>query len=188
VGLDLVAEGGGQRRGPHALPGEPAVQPAQPGVEGVEEPVAQEFGAGEHRVAGALANDRASAVVSVRNWSRVWPVRRCSVITRNGRPEAVIMACQAWRRSRRTLDLLSTSGALEQIRQAEADIAAGKAVDADELRRQLAAREERESRADQAHRLSLPPAARRALTEAPPVGLPPAVASARGRVRHRCPA
>lgn len=45
-----------------------------------------------------------------------------------------------------TLDLLSTPGALEQIRQAEADIAAGEAVDAEELRRLLAARVERESR------------------------------------------
>jgi antitoxin YefM len=45
-----------------------------------------------------------------------------------------------------TLDLLSTPGALEQIRQAEADIAAGEAVDADELRRQLAAPAQRESR------------------------------------------
>lgn len=45
-----------------------------------------------------------------------------------------------------TLDLLSTPGALEQIRQAEADIAAGKAVDADELFRQLAARAQREER------------------------------------------
>jgi antitoxin YefM len=37
-----------------------------------------------------------------------------------------------------TLNLLSTPGAVEQIRQAEADIAAGKAIDAAELRRQLA--------------------------------------------------
>ena len=39
-----------------------------------------------------------------------------------------------------TLDLLSTPGSVEQIRQAEADIAAGRAIDADELRRQMAAR------------------------------------------------
>lgn len=45
-----------------------------------------------------------------------------------------------------TLDLLSTPGALEQIRAAEADIAAGQAIGADELRRQLAARAEREQR------------------------------------------
>jgi antitoxin YefM len=68
------------------------------------------------------------------------------VITRNGRPEAVIMAVSDLEAMEETLDLLSTPGALEQIRQAEADIAAGEAVDADELRRQLAARAEGESR------------------------------------------
>jgi prevent-host-death family protein len=49
------------------------------------------------------------------------------VITRNGRPEAVLMA-------------VSDLEALEQIRQAEADMAAGDVIDAAELRRQLAAR------------------------------------------------
>jgi antitoxin YefM len=45
-----------------------------------------------------------------------------------------------------TLDLLSTPGALEQIRKAEADIAAGRADDADDVRRLLAERAEREQR------------------------------------------
>jgi antitoxin YefM len=62
------------------------------------------------------------------------------VITRNGRPEAVIMAVSDLETLEETLDLLSTPGAVEQIRQAEADIAAGQAIDADELRRQMAAR------------------------------------------------
>ncbi|MDG4767255.1 hypothetical protein O7632_24630 [Solwaraspora sp. WMMD406] len=44
-----------------------------------------------------------------------------------------------------TLDLLSTPGVLEQIRQAEADITAGQAIDVAELRRQLAARARREA-------------------------------------------
>jgi hypothetical protein len=43
-----------------------------------------------------------------------------------------------------TLDLLSTPGALEQIRAAEAQIAAGEATDADGLRQLLAERAERE--------------------------------------------
>ncbi len=68
------------------------------------------------------------------------------VITRNGRPEAVIMAVEDLAALEETLDLLSTPGALDQIRQAEVDIAAGDVVDADELRRQLAARAERERR------------------------------------------
>lgn len=68
------------------------------------------------------------------------------VITRNGRPEAVILAVSDLEALEETLDLLSTPGALEQIRQAETDIAAGAAVDADELRRQLAIRGQREQR------------------------------------------
>jgi len=68
------------------------------------------------------------------------------VITRNGRPEAVLMAVSDLEALEETLDLLSTPGALEQIRQAEVDIAAGAAIDAAELRRQLTARAEREQR------------------------------------------
>lgn len=68
------------------------------------------------------------------------------VITRNGRPEAVLMAVSDLEALEETLDLLSTPGAVEQIRQAEADLAAGAGVDADELRRQLAARAANESR------------------------------------------
>jgi prevent-host-death family protein len=68
------------------------------------------------------------------------------VITRNGRPEAVLLAVSDLQALEETLDLLSTPGAVEQIREAEADIAAGMAVDADELRRQLAARAKREQR------------------------------------------
>jgi antitoxin YefM len=68
------------------------------------------------------------------------------VITRNGRPEAVLMAVSDLEALEETLDLLSTPGALEQIRQAEADIEAGDAIDAAELRRWLAARAERERR------------------------------------------
>lgn len=68
------------------------------------------------------------------------------VITRNGRPEAVLIALTDLQALEETLDLLSTPGAIEQIRQAESDLAAGEGVDADELRRLLAARLERESR------------------------------------------
>jgi antitoxin YefM len=68
------------------------------------------------------------------------------VITRNGRPEAVLMAVSDLEALEETLDLLSTPGALEQIRQAESDIADGYAIDAAELRRQMAVRAERERR------------------------------------------
>ena len=57
------------------------------------------------------------------------------VITRNGRPEAVILSVSDLEALEETLDLLSTPGALEEIRAAEAEIARGEAIDAEELRR-----------------------------------------------------
>lgn len=68
------------------------------------------------------------------------------VITRNGRPEAVIMAVSDLEALEETLDLLSTPGAVDQIRNAEAEIARGEVTDADELRRLMAERAERERR------------------------------------------
>jgi antitoxin YefM len=62
------------------------------------------------------------------------------VITRNGRPEAVILAVSDLEALEETLDLLSTPGALEQIRAAEAEIARGEAIDTEELRRLMAER------------------------------------------------
>src|SRR6202041_1152280 len=62
------------------------------------------------------------------------------VITRNGRPEAVILAVSDLEALEETIDLLSTPGALEEIRAAEAEIARGEAIDAEELRRLMAER------------------------------------------------
>ena len=62
------------------------------------------------------------------------------VITRNGRPEAVLMSVSDLEALEDTLDLLSTPGALDEIRAAEAEIARGEAIGADELRRQMAQR------------------------------------------------
>jgi antitoxin YefM len=62
------------------------------------------------------------------------------VITRNGRPEVVIMSVSDLETLEDTLDLLSTPGALDEIRAAEAEIARGEAVGADELRRMMAER------------------------------------------------
>lgn len=62
------------------------------------------------------------------------------VITRNGRPEAVIMAVSDLEALEETLDVLSTSGALQQIQQAEAEIAAGDTIDADQLQALIARR------------------------------------------------
>ena len=57
------------------------------------------------------------------------------VITRNGRPEAVIMSVSDLEALEETLDLLSTPGVLDEIRAAEAEIAHGDAIGADELQR-----------------------------------------------------
>jgi antitoxin YefM len=57
------------------------------------------------------------------------------VITRTGRPEAVIMSVSDLEALEETLDLLSTTGALDEIRTAEAEIARGETTGADELRR-----------------------------------------------------
>ena len=62
------------------------------------------------------------------------------VITRNGRPEAVIISVSDLQAIEDTLDLLSTPGALEEIREAETEIARGEAIGADELRRLMAQR------------------------------------------------
>ena len=62
------------------------------------------------------------------------------LITRNGRPEAVIISVADLETIEETLDLLSTPGALEEIRTAEAEIARGEAIGADELRRLMAER------------------------------------------------
>ncbi len=59
------------------------------------------------------------------------------VITRNGRPEAVIMSVSDLEALEETLDLLSTPGALDEIRAAEAEIAQGEAIGAEELQRQM---------------------------------------------------
>lgn len=67
------------------------------------------------------------------------------VITRNGRPEAILLAVSDLEALEETLDLLSTPGALDQIHQAEADIAEGKAIGADELHQLLADRSQREN-------------------------------------------
>src|SRR3954462_5382227 len=56
------------------------------------------------------------------------------VLTRNGRPAAVILSPDDPEALEETLDLLSDPKAMRAIRKAEADIDAGKAVDAAALR------------------------------------------------------
>jgi prevent-host-death family protein len=62
------------------------------------------------------------------------------VITRNGRPEAVLISVSDLEAIEDTLDLLSTPGALDEIRTAEAEIARREAIGADEFRQLRAQR------------------------------------------------
>jgi len=62
------------------------------------------------------------------------------VLTRNGRPAAVIMSPDDLESLEETLDILSDPAALEAIREAEEDLAAGRFITGEDLRRQFPAR------------------------------------------------
>lgn len=66
------------------------------------------------------------------------------VITRNGRLEAVIMWLADLEALEETLDVLATPGALDDIRRAEAEIARGEGIGAEELHRLIADRDQAE--------------------------------------------
>jgi antitoxin YefM len=83
----------------------------------------------------ADAKARLSALLA-----EVRDTRERVLITRNGRPEAVLISVSDLEALEGTLDLLSTKGALDEIQAAEAEIARGEAVGADELRRLTAER------------------------------------------------
>ena len=55
-------------------------------------------------------------------------------LTRHGRPAAVIIAAADLDSILETLDVLSTPGALDAIREAEADVAAGRYVTMEDMR------------------------------------------------------
>ncbi|WP_263249646.1 type II toxin-antitoxin system Phd/YefM family antitoxin [Saccharopolyspora rosea] len=57
------------------------------------------------------------------------------VITRHGRPAAVLVAPDDLTALEETLDLLSTPGEAEAVREGVADAASGRFADADEIRR-----------------------------------------------------
>jgi antitoxin YefM len=56
------------------------------------------------------------------------------VLTRRGRPAAVLMSPDDLESLEGTLDLLSTPGAMEEIRKAQAEIDSSLGIEADELR------------------------------------------------------
>ena len=53
-------------------------------------------------------------------------------ITKHGRPAAMLIAVADFEAMEETLDILSTPGALDEIRQAERDFAAGDVISAEE--------------------------------------------------------
>lgn len=59
------------------------------------------------------------------------------VVVRNDRPTAMLMSFNAYESLIETLDVLSTPGALEEIREAESRYAAGEYVTAEQLRADL---------------------------------------------------
>jgi antitoxin YefM len=62
------------------------------------------------------------------------------VLTRNGRPAAVILSPDDLESLEETVEILSNPRAVEEIRKAEAEIDRGRYVDADELRARYLAR------------------------------------------------
>jgi antitoxin YefM len=61
-------------------------------------------------------------------------------ITRNGEPAAVLVSYAELAALRQTIAILSDPGAVEDIRQAEADVLAGHTVNADQLREAMLTR------------------------------------------------
>ncbi len=62
------------------------------------------------------------------------------VLTRNGRPAAVILSPDDLEALEETLDILSDPEAMQAIREAEADLAAGRFITGEDLRRMYPAR------------------------------------------------
>ena len=61
-------------------------------------------------------------------------------ITRNGEPAAVLISAHELDSLRETIAILSDPGAVAQISESEADIAAGRTTDAEDLRAAMIAR------------------------------------------------
>jgi len=81
-------------------------------------------------VALSEAKDKLSALVD-----EAGSTHEIIQITRHGHPAAVLMSADDLDSLHETLHLLSQPGALEELRQAEADAAAGDVVSGAELRR-----------------------------------------------------
>ncbi len=61
-------------------------------------------------------------------------------ITRNGEPAAVLISAEELDSLRETIAILSDPGAVSEIRESEADIAAGRLTDPEDIREAMVAR------------------------------------------------
>ena len=59
------------------------------------------------------------------------------VITRNGRPAAVVVSTEEWEALEETLEILQDEEALAALRESEEDVKAGRLFSLDEVRREL---------------------------------------------------
>ena len=59
------------------------------------------------------------------------------VITRNGRPAAVVISTDEWEAVEETLEILQDDNALAALRDADEDVRAGRLFTLDEVRREL---------------------------------------------------
>lgn len=59
------------------------------------------------------------------------------MITRKGRPVAVIVSSEEWEVLEETLDILSDPETMEALRESDKDVAAGRVYSWDEVKREL---------------------------------------------------
>lgn len=59
------------------------------------------------------------------------------IITRQGKPVAIVMAVAEWESWEETIDVLSDGQAMEALRESEDDVKAGRVVDLDTVKRDL---------------------------------------------------
>jgi prevent-host-death family protein len=59
------------------------------------------------------------------------------VITRNGRPAAVVISTEEWGALEETLEILQDEETLDALRESEEDLKAGRLFSLDEVRREL---------------------------------------------------
>jgi len=59
------------------------------------------------------------------------------VITRNGRPAAIVISSEEWEALEETLEILSDPETMDALRQSDEDVEAGRLTSWDEVKREL---------------------------------------------------